>query len=148
MSVLRFLYQTLCAFLQIKDIKHIEHTFVNFIVLLWSCPRGGTWGCWVGQNFSVGICDGAPPTAHSNSCSFPSRPTEAQSQVKCGCEWNTTYWSILSVDLRPIKSWTSLPSRTKYTDYILRDFRNAPLYNHHFFHNSDSMMFSLSFSIP
>ena len=27
MSILRFLYQTLCAFLQIKDRKHIEQNF-------------------------------------------------------------------------------------------------------------------------
>ena len=27
MSILRFLYQTLCAFLQIKDTKHIEQNF-------------------------------------------------------------------------------------------------------------------------
>ena len=29
MSILRFLYQTLCAFLQIKDRKHIEQNFLS-----------------------------------------------------------------------------------------------------------------------
>ena len=63
MSVLRFIYQTLCVFLQIKDRKHIEQ---NFYSVLGSCPRGGTWGAgWV-KNFSLGICDGAPSTAHSS----------------------------------------------------------------------------------
>ena len=36
----RFLYQTLCAFPQIKDRKHI------FILLPQSCPGDGTCGCW------------------------------------------------------------------------------------------------------
>ena len=58
----RFLYQTLCVFSQIKE------NILNriFILLLGSCPRGGTWGCWGVKNFSVGICDGAPSTAHSS----------------------------------------------------------------------------------
>ena len=37
-----------------------------FILLLGSCPRGGTWGAGGFKNFSVGICDGAPSTAHSS----------------------------------------------------------------------------------
>ena len=67
MSILRLLFQTLCVFLQKKDRKHIEQ---NFILLLGSCPRGGTWDAgWV-KNFSVGICDGAPSTAHSSFVLF------------------------------------------------------------------------------
>ena len=38
-----------------------------FIPLLGSCPRGGTWGVWGVKNFSMGICGGAPSTAHSSS---------------------------------------------------------------------------------
>ena len=41
MSVLRFLYQTLCAFLQIKDIKHIEQ---NFHCVAWVMPQGWDLG--------------------------------------------------------------------------------------------------------
>ena len=64
MSILRFLYQTLCTFLQIKDRKHIEH---NFHSVRWGhAPGKGLGGAgWV-KNFSVGICDGAPSTAHSS----------------------------------------------------------------------------------
>ena len=40
MSILRFLFQTVCAFLQIKDRKHIEQIINLF--------RFGTWGAgWV-----------------------------------------------------------------------------------------------------
>ena len=38
----RFSYQTLCVFSQIKE--NILNS--NFILLLGSCPRGGTWACW------------------------------------------------------------------------------------------------------
>ena len=57
-----FLYQTLCVFSQIKE------NILNriYILLLGSCPRGGTWGCWLVKNFSMGTCDGAPSTAHSS----------------------------------------------------------------------------------
>ena len=52
MSVLRFLYQTLCAFLQIKDRKHVEQNFhFNARVM----PQGWDAG-WV-KIFSVGIFD-------------------------------------------------------------------------------------------
>ena len=37
MSILRFLYQTLCAFLQIKDRNHIEQ---NFHSVAWVMPQG------------------------------------------------------------------------------------------------------------
>ena len=44
MSILRFLFQTVCAFLQIKDRKHIEHNYQSVAVpLMWDL------GCWVGQ---------------------------------------------------------------------------------------------------
>ena len=59
----KFLYQTLCAFLQILD-KNILNRI--FILLLGSCPRDGTWGAGRVKNFSVEICDGVPSTAHSS----------------------------------------------------------------------------------
>ena len=37
MSILRFLYKTLCAFLQIKDRKHIEQNFDSVAVVM---PQG------------------------------------------------------------------------------------------------------------
>ena len=62
-SILSFLFQTLCAFLQIKDRKHIER---NFQPVAGFMPRVGTWGAgWV-KNLSVGICDGTPSTVHSS----------------------------------------------------------------------------------
>ena len=39
-----FLYQSLCVFSQIKDIKHIKQDF--FVLFPVSCPRVGTWGHW------------------------------------------------------------------------------------------------------
>ena len=63
MSILRFLYQTLCAFLQIKDRKHIEQNFHSVAGIM---PQGWDLGCWWVKNFSVGICDDAPSTAHSS----------------------------------------------------------------------------------
>ena len=45
-------------------IENILNRIIN--LLLGSCPRCGTWGAgWV-KNLSVGICDGAPSTAHSS----------------------------------------------------------------------------------
>ena len=41
MSILRSLFQTLCAFLQIEDRKHIEQNYQS--VQVWDL------GCWVGQ---------------------------------------------------------------------------------------------------
>ena len=46
MSILRFLFQTLCAFLQIEDRKHIEQ---NFYYVAGFMPQGWDLGCWVGQ---------------------------------------------------------------------------------------------------
>ena len=64
MSILSFLYQTLCEFLQIEDRKHIEQNFHS--VAGFMPPGVGLGGAgWV-KNFSVGICDGAPLTAHSS----------------------------------------------------------------------------------
>ena len=62
----RFLYQTLCVFSQIKYRKHIES--VARVM-----PQG--WDLWVlaGQNFSVGICHGAPLTARSSHCCYQCR---------------------------------------------------------------------------
>ena len=57
----------MCAFLQIKDRKHIEQ---NFHPVAGFMPQGWDLGCWVGQNLSVGICDGAPSTAHSSLSIF------------------------------------------------------------------------------
>ena len=68
MSILRFLFQTLRAFLQIKDRKHIKQNYKSVARVMSRC---GTWGAgWV-KNLSVGICDGCPSTAHSSlSLSF------------------------------------------------------------------------------
>ena len=38
-----------------------------FILYPGSCPRGGPWVLGV-NNFSVGICDGAPSTVGSSYC--------------------------------------------------------------------------------
>ena len=45
-SKLFFLFQTLCAFLQIKDRKHIEQ---NFYPVAGFMPKGWDLGCWVGK---------------------------------------------------------------------------------------------------
>ena len=45
MSILRFLYQTLCAFLQIKDRKHIEQNFHSVAGVM---PQGWDIGVLVG----------------------------------------------------------------------------------------------------
>ena len=51
MSILRFLFQTLCAFLQIKDRKHIEQ---NFHFVAGFMPQEWDLGCWVGQKLKLG----------------------------------------------------------------------------------------------
>ena len=57
MSILIFLFQTLCAFLQIKDRKHIEQNFLS--VAGGHAPGVGFGGAgWV-KNLSVQICYGA-----------------------------------------------------------------------------------------
>ena len=48
LSVSKILFQTLCVFSQIKDIKHIEQ---NFILLPGPCPKGVTLGCSGGLKF-------------------------------------------------------------------------------------------------
>ena len=55
----RFLYQTLCVFSQIKDIKHIDRNFHSVTIL-------GLGGCWGVKNLSMGICDETPSTACSS----------------------------------------------------------------------------------
>ena len=47
----------MCVFSQIKDMKHIEQKFHS---VAWVMPQGRDLGVLV----SVGICDGAPLTAH------------------------------------------------------------------------------------
>ena len=51
MSILRFLYQTLCAFLQIKDKKHIERNFHSAAGVM---PQGWDLGVLVGQKLQHG----------------------------------------------------------------------------------------------
>ena len=51
MSIIRFLFQTLCAFLQIKDRKHIEQNFHSVAGFM---PQGWDLGCWVGQKLKLG----------------------------------------------------------------------------------------------
>ena len=44
--MLRFLFQTLCTFLQIKDRKHIEQNYQSVAGVM---PQVWDLGCWVGQ---------------------------------------------------------------------------------------------------
>ena len=60
----KIFYTKLCVCSYKYKIENILNRI--FILLLGSCPRGGTWGSWWVKNFSVGICDGAPSTAHSS----------------------------------------------------------------------------------
>ena len=62
-SKIDFLYQILCVFSQIK-IESILNRI--FILLPRSCPGVGLRGAGGVKNFSRGICDGAPSTAHSS----------------------------------------------------------------------------------
>ena len=50
-------------FSQIKDRKHIEQNFHSVAKVM---PRAGLRGAGGVKNLSVGICDGAPSTAHSS----------------------------------------------------------------------------------
>ena len=61
-------YNELCVFSQIKDRKHIEQNFHSVAGII---PLGWDLGCWGVKNFSVGIFDGAPSTAHSSFLLFP-----------------------------------------------------------------------------
>ena len=65
---LGFLYQFLCAFLQIKYCKHIEQNFDSVAGVMTQGFGLGRAG-WI-KNFSVGIRDGTPSTAHSGSNLF------------------------------------------------------------------------------
>ena len=58
-----FIPNSLCVFSQIKDRKHIEQNFHSVTRVM---PQDGTVGARGVKNFSVGICDGAPSTAHSS----------------------------------------------------------------------------------
>ena len=58
-----FIPNSLCVFSQIKDRKHIEQ---NFILVPGSCPGVLLVGAGGVNDFSVGICVGAPSTAHSS----------------------------------------------------------------------------------
>ena len=51
MSILRFLFKTLCAFLQIKIRKHIEKIFHSVAGFM---PQEWDLGCWVGQRLKLG----------------------------------------------------------------------------------------------
>ena len=62
MSILKILYQTLCVFSQIKDRKNIKQNFHSVARVMPGMAFGGAGG--VVKNFCVGICDGAPSTAH------------------------------------------------------------------------------------
>ena len=57
-----FLYQTLRV-LTNKDRKHIEQNFHSVSGIM---PQGWDLGVLRVKNFSLGICDGAPLTAHSS----------------------------------------------------------------------------------
>ena len=50
-----------------KDIKHIQQSFHSGAGIM---PQGWGLGVLGGQNFSVGICDGGPSTAHSSLSFF------------------------------------------------------------------------------
>ena len=63
-SISQILYQILCVFLQIKDIKHIEQNSVAWVMF-----QGRDFGVLGAVKiFGVGIWDGAPSTAHSCFC--------------------------------------------------------------------------------
>ena len=53
MSILRNLYKTLCAFLKIKDRKHIEQNFHS--VAGGVMPQGWDLGVLAGQKLNVGF---------------------------------------------------------------------------------------------
>ena len=48
----RFLYQTLCVFSQIKDLKHIQQ---NFHSVTWVTPQGWDLGVLGGGEWLLGI---------------------------------------------------------------------------------------------
>ena len=62
MSISKFLYQTVCVFSQIKE-NIFEQNFYSIAGVM---PNGWDLGVLGVKNFSVGICDGAPLTAHSS----------------------------------------------------------------------------------
>ena len=58
-----FIPNSLCVFSQIKDRNHIEDNFHSVARVMHGFGLVGAGGF---KNFSVGICDGAPSTAHSS----------------------------------------------------------------------------------
>ena len=58
-----FIPTSLCVFSQIKDRKYIEQ---NFHSIARVCPGCDLWVLGGVKNFWMGICDGAPSTAHSS----------------------------------------------------------------------------------
>ena len=56
----RYLYQTVCVYSQINDMKHIEQ---NFHSVAWVMSQGWDFRVLEVKNLSVGICDGDPSTA-------------------------------------------------------------------------------------
>ena len=54
--------KTLGVFSQIK-----ENNLNRFYSVAWVMPQGWNFGVLGIKNFSEGICDGAPSTAHSSS---------------------------------------------------------------------------------
>ena len=64
MSISQILYQTLCVFSQIKDIKHIEQNSVAWVMI----HGRDFWVLGAVKTFGLGIGDGAPSTALSSFC--------------------------------------------------------------------------------
>ena len=96
----RFLYQTLCVFSQIKYRRHIES--VARVM-----PQG--WDLWVlaDQNFSVGICHGAPLTARSSHCCYQCRymyegwsESSRKSAIKSHCFYRLQ-WKFIDRNYHP-----------------------------------------------
>ena len=78
-----FLYQTLLVFSQIKDRKHIEQNFHSVAGIM---PQGWDLGVMEGgQNFSVGICDGALSTARSSYI--------FHHKIYCRCSMIPFFWA-------------------------------------------------------
>ena len=85
-----FIPTSLSVFSKIKDRKHIEQNTHSVARVM---PRGGTCGCWGSQNFSVGICDGAPSTARSS----------LQLYLKCQLRFSHNY-PVLSLIIHDVKT--------------------------------------------
>ena len=73
--------------------KYIEQNFHSIAGVM---PQGWDLGVLGVKNLSVGICDGAPSTAHS-SCDFITFPFGILGQVWCLILW-IQYLSYLYID--------------------------------------------------